>query len=61
MECMFSCCLRLKTIKLFIKVNKVEDISYLYYRCDTLEEESDLKEWNLNEIKNKVSMVIALS
>jgi len=53
MECMFFCCLRLKTIEIFKKVDKVEDISYLYFGCDSLEKEPDLKEWNLNKIKKK--------
>jgi len=53
MEYMLFCCLRLKTITIPKKIFKVEDISYLYYGCDSLENEPDLKEWNLNKIKKK--------
>jgi surface protein len=53
MEYMLFNCLGLKKIRFFKKVYKVENISYLYYGCESLEIEPDLKEWNLNEIKKK--------
>ena len=46
-------CLRLTKFKIFKKVDKVEDISYLYYGCDSLEKDPDLREWNFNKIKRK--------
>ena len=53
MEYMFSSCLGLKEIIIFKKVYKVENISYLYYGCDSLQKAPDLEKWKVNEIKKK--------
>jgi hypothetical protein len=50
---MFYGCLNLKKIILFTAKKKLENINELFFGCDSLQEEPDIKKWNLNDIEYK--------